>query len=195
MLKKVSALVAFALIAGCSTNRMPELSRYDAKFQPWSSAESVNAVSFIRSGAPGSLPLCVALVVSNSGETLSDSSNSFFGAYTGNYYSLEKSVQVGGGNVLQYVAPDNNSLVAEGAVRYEVSSLVTRSVRYKLSASQLDGGRSYVFSDLAQAQINSGAASNTGYGPVGSWSGANPDLALQSLERVADEIERCLAQQ
>ena len=193
MFKITIVIAAAALLAACSTSRMAALSQYQVDYSPWATAESVSAVAFERKGRAGNLPLCVAAVVSNTGETLSDSSNSFFGAYSGNYYNIQKSVQAAGGDVLQFVSSDASSLVATGSVRYEASALVHRSVRFKLVAQQDESGRNYRFSDLAQAQINTGAAANTGYGPIGSWAGANPDLALGALGRVADEIERCLA--
>ncbi|WP_341706536.1 hypothetical protein [Halopseudomonas sp.] len=193
-MRKFMIVVSMAsMIAGCASSRMPVLNQYEVDYLPWASAESVNAVSFERSGGSGNLAMCVAAVVGNSGETLTDSSNSFFGAYTGNYYRVEKSVQTGGGQVLEYVSPDNNAVVASGSERYQASSLVTRSVRFKLSAKQAGSLRQYRFSDLAQAQLDSGAAANTGYGPIGSWAGANPDLAVQALVRVTDEIESCLS--
>ncbi len=189
---KIGMFFIAALIIGCSASRMPALNQYEAQYAPWSSAESVSSVLFEREGFGGNLPACVAVVVNNTGETLTDSSNSFFGAYSGKYYNIENSVHVGGGDVLQYVSPDSRSVVASGISRYEAGALVTRSVRFKLSVRQSDSGRQYSFSNLAQAQLNSGTAANTGYGPIGSWSSANPDLALQSLDSVVDEIEKCL---
>ena len=172
---------------------MPALSAYDAEFAPYSSSEAVTAVQFHRDGLGGDIPACVAETVSNQGETLADSSGSFVGAYTGNYYNVQRSSHSAGGSVLEHVAQDGKSVVASGSVRYSAGALVTRSVRFKLALKQSDSGRIYRFSSLGQAQLDTGAAANNGYTPIGSWSGANPDLALASLSKVTDEIERCLS--
>lgn len=182
------------VLAGCADNvRMPELSQYQADFAPWSSSELVDSVRFEKAGPPGDLPRCIAETVSNQGETLSDSSGSFVGAYTGNYYNVERGTHVGGGSVIEYAAPDGRLVVASGSTRYAVNSLVSRSVRFKLSVRQADAGRQYQYGSLAQAQLDSGAVANTGYNPIGAWAGANPDLALKALQGVTDEIESCLA--
>lgn len=193
MSKITIAAVLGVLLAGCSTARMPELSQYQAEFAPFASAESVSAVTFRRPGTVGNLPQCIAEVVSNQGETLSDSAGSFFGAYTGNYYVSHNASQATGGNVIEYVASDRGSVVASGSVRYQVNALVARSVRFKLSAKQGETGRIYRFGSLQQAQLDSGVAANNGYNPLGSWAGANPDLAVKSLSHLVDQIDGCLA--
>lgn len=186
-------LGVFAL-AGCAGQvRMPLLAAYDAEFVPYASRESVEAVNFHKPGLPGDLAACVAATVSNQGETLSDSSGSFFGAYTGNYYSIGRSTQAGGGSVIEHAATDGNSVVASGSTRYSASALVSRSVRFKLSVKQDEAGRTYRYGSLGQAQLNTGAAANNGYNPIGSWAGANPNLALESLSKLTDNIERCLS--
>lgn len=180
--------------AGCAgQGRMPKLSAYDAEFAPYASAEAVTAVQFHRDGRSGDIPSCVAEIVSNQGETLADSSRSFVGVYTGNYYSIQRSSQSAGGSVLEHVAQDGKSVVASGSARYSAGALVTRSVRFKLALKQSDSGRIYRFSSLGQAQLDTGAAANNGYTPIGSWPGANPDLALAALSGITDQIERCLS--
>lgn len=181
------------LIAGCTTERMQLLNQYQAEYAPWASGESITSVTFTRTGGSGSLPQCIAEIVSNQGETISDSSGSFFGAYTGNYYSRNNSQQVTGGNVLEHTSTDGKTVVSSGSTRYQASALVARSVRFKLTAKKTDNGVDYRFSSLQQAQLNSGAAANTGYNPIGSWSGANPDLAMKSLSDLTDQINECMS--
>ncbi|GEM_PF-2745791 len=189
----IPCLLAIAT-AGCAGNgRMHALSAYDAEFAPYASSEAVTAVQFHRDGRGGDIPACVAETVSNQGETLADSSGSFVGAYTGNYYNVQRSSQSAGGSVLEHVAQDGKSVVASGSARYSAGALVARSVRFKLSLKQSDSGRTYRYSNLGQAQLDTGAAANKGYAPIGSWSGANPDIALASLSTITDQIERCLS--
>ncbi len=193
-MRAIPVFIFAALMAGCAGQaRAPALSGYDAEFVPYASSEAVEAVQFRKAGKPSGLAECVAATVSNQGETLSDSTGSFFGAYTGNYYRVERSTQAGGGNVIEYAAPDGNSVVASGSTRYSASAMVSRSVRFKLSIKQNEAGRTYRYGSLGQAQLNTGAAANIGYNPIGSWAGANPDLALESLSRLTDNIERCLS--
>lgn len=193
MRKITIATVLGVLLSGCSTARMPELSQYQTEFVPYASAEAVSAVTFSRPGTKGNLPQCIAEIVSNQGETLSDSAGSFFGTYTGNYYSAHNATQASGGKVIEYVASDSGAVVASGSVRYQVNALVARSVRFKLSAKQGETGRIYRFGSLQQAQLDSGVAANNGYNPIGSWAGANPDLAVKSLNYLVDQIDGCLA--
>ena len=188
----ILAVVAVAVLSGCAYSRMPELSKYQAEYVSDYSAELVSAVVFKRPGSSGDLVQCIAETVSNQGVTLRDSAGSFVGAATGRYYSASNSAHVGGGDVLQYVSADGKSVVANGSTQYS-SGFVSRSVRYKLSAQQKADERVYRFADLSQAQLNTGSAANYGYGGVGAWSGANPDLALASLEQVSAKIEACLA--
>ena len=192
---KVALALAAVVMMGCAAQtRMGSLSQYDAEYQPWASAESVSSVQFQRQGSSeGNLTQCVAEVVSNQGETLTDSSGSFFGAYTGNYYNVERNTSVAGGSVIEHAVPDSSAVVASGSTRYSAGALVERSVRFKLTAKQSEAARSYRYSSIGQAQLNSGVVANTGYGPVGAFQGANPDLALQALAAVTDNIETCLA--
>jgi len=189
----ILAVAAVVVLSGCAYSRMPELSKYQAEYVPDYSAELVSAVVFKRPGSSGDLVQCIAETVSNQGVTLRDSAGSFVGAATGRYYSASNSAHVGGGEVLQYVSADGRSVVANGSTQYSSGMLVSRSVRFKLSAQQKADERVYRFADLSQAQLNTGSAANYVYGGIGAWSGANPDLALASLEQVASNIEACLA--
>jgi len=186
-------LAAGIALSGCAYSRMPELGQYQAEYVSASSAELVEGVVFTRPGKADDLPECIAATVSNQGETLSDSSGSFVGAYTGNYYNVQRSTNTAGGSVIEYASPDGRSVVASGLTRYNANALVARSVRFKLSVKQGESGRIYRYGNLGQAQLNTGSVANNGYNPIGAWAGANPNLALDSLSRLTDNIERCLS--
>ncbi|MNE97279.1 hypothetical protein D3C80_1955980 [compost metagenome] len=94
---------------------------------------------------------------------------------------------------MQHVSKDGRSAVAQGAVDYSASTLVSRSVRYVLAANLEPSGLRLDFSKLEQAQINTGVANNTGYMKIGAWAGANPDLALAALESQAEDIKNCVS--
>lgn len=190
--------VPFSLVlAGCSTSAvMPELAQYDLQLLPWQSGKSVESVVFRNPGGVTGdrLPSCVARLVTNDSVSLGDTANSFYGAYTGNYYSSSSSRESAGGDVLSYVGKDGKSVVARGSVGYEASAMVRRVVRFSLSVDVDHGQRVTSFTRLEQAQVNTGAAANNGFNKIGAWPGANPDLAIASLAELSDQINECLGQ-
>ncbi|MNR34942.1 hypothetical protein D3C85_1527530 [compost metagenome] len=108
---------------------------------------------------------------------------------------VENQREAGGGGVIVQASKDGRSVVAERVTEYSTSSLIPiqRAVRFTLSAKVGDAGRTFYFSKLEQAQLDTGVASNTGYRKIGVWSGANPDLALSSIRDVAGSINGCLS--
>ena len=59
--------------------------------------------------------------------------------------------------------------------------------------AKMDGGKLLLaFTDIMQAQKETGVATNTGFTPVGAWDGANPDMALSTLKDVATKIQNCM---
>lgn len=187
-----------ASISGCAYHRMPELSQYTgATYEPWMSAEALSAITFdlpaSKSKIKEALPVCVAQHVTNREVSLSDSSSSFWGPYSGRYYNLQRTYGVGGGNVIQQVGDDGRVVVAQGVTRYQAGALVERYVRFTLTARQLSTGTSFRFAALEQAQANTGAVANMGYTKIGSFAGSNPDQAAATLKVVADNIYHCLS--
>lgn len=86
---------------GCTAAPVKELPDNVTLSEPQSRMGStvrlVDAVTFERQGAVKQSPAtCVSLNVDNSEVTLSDSSASFVGAYTGTYYDIESSRKEGG---------------------------------------------------------------------------------------------------
>ncbi|WP_193315761.1 hypothetical protein, partial [Klebsiella pneumoniae] len=63
--------------------------------------------------------LCIARNVTNNGVQLNDSSSSFVGAYTGNYYNIEKSTTIQGGEVINTAASSSDIVVANGTTSYQ----------------------------------------------------------------------------
>lgn len=182
----VSLFAATLAITGCSTQRVTI--NEDVSYQPWQSAEAIETVRFPATEESGNTTLCVAKIVSNNSVTLQDSSGSFWGPYTGRYYQNNKSFQAGGGDVIIY--QDDRSIVARGVSEYAASAFVNRAVRFTLTVSD----NQYEFSNIEQAQMNTGVAPNTGYHKIGAWSGADPDKAVSSLKLIAQEIDSCRAE-
>ncbi|WP_417315712.1 hypothetical protein [Cycloclasticus pugetii] len=181
-MKPLSFLLVI-ILTGCAHN--PVSLSQDVTLVPWHSTEAIGSVRFPADSDSGDVEFCVAKNVVNSSVTFSDSANSFFGAFTGNYYQTTDSETSGGGSVIQHAS--EKGVIAVGVTSYEVSSLIKRFVRFKLTAKP----RQYEFENIEQVQANSGAAPNTGFQPVGAFTGANPDLALEALEKIVADIDRC----
>lgn len=182
----VSTLVA---IGGCATDAQ-NLSRYG---QARLDGNYLKSFEVVKSGsvAPGKMSMCIASTIKNDPVSLSDSSRSFVGAYTGTYYQVGSNREVGGGSVIQYAAPDESSVVAKGETGY-TSAMVSRSVRYTVTIQNLGADRKYLFSGIQQAQLSTGSMANTGYSPVHVMMGGGSESVAQSLVAVTDEIEACI---
>ncbi|MEQ4692669.1 hypothetical protein [Providencia manganoxydans] len=140
------------------------------------------------------LKVCITRVVSNDDVRLSDSASSFTGAYTGNYYHIEKSSTSRGGDVINTGASSENIVVANGTTSYFYDAglmKVERIVRFNLDIESSTTGELFTFTNIKQAQKNSGTVQNDGFSPIGSWAGAGPIQAIQQFDKLATEIHRC----
>ena len=145
-----------------------------------------------RGASDADLPFCIAKSIQNNDVTITDSSRSFVGAYTGRYYQAGSTVNIGGGSVLTYVSVLGDKVVAQGTTSYRSGGLVERSVRFQLTAASQEDLVTLIFSPIEQAQLDTGAIANKGYYRVGAWDGASPDLVIAALSRESDKIINCL---
>lgn len=190
MLRNMVALAFMLAVGGCST-APKDLSMYG---QAELDGSYLKSLTITKSGdfKTGKMPSCVASTVRNDSVSLNDASGSFVGTYTGRYYSAETNRETGGGSVIQYVSPDETTVVAKGATGY-VSAMIARSVRYTMMMQELkDGGREYKFSGIQQAQLSTGYMANSGYSPVHTMIGGGSEEVAESLKAVADELEICI---
>lgn len=137
---------------------------------------------------------CLALNVDNKEYTLTDSSNSFVGAYTGSYYNIEKHRQVGGGQSLIY--SDETSAISKGSTEGKFTFglvPIIKIVTFKVDVNTAESKRSITFTDIRAAQQSTGAASNDGFNRVGAWSGAKPVFVYDLLNQVSNDIKSCLS--
>jgi hypothetical protein len=184
----VVAMMALS-VSACSMSPK-DLSRFGDVELDGSNLSSIS-ITKPRATAGDKLPMCTASTVKNDSVSLSDTSGSFVGSYTGTYYRGEKNVQVGGGSVIQYISPDQSKIVAKGATGY-TSAMIERSVRYTLTVQpSANGGRTYKFSGIQQAQLSTGSSANTGYFNVHTMMGGGSEEVASSLRSVADQIESC----
>ncbi len=141
-----------------------------------------------------SLKLCVAENFTNNDVTLSDSSSSFVGAYTGNYYQVDKTQNVTGKDVFKYVDDSTSTLIANGTTTSVSKQLVpiTDIVKFEMKSSLKGRNVQIEFFNITRAQKDTGYATNDGFNPVGAWSGARAPDIIASLEGIANKIKSCL---
>lgn len=140
------------------------------------------------------LKVCIARSISNDDVQLSDSSASFYGAYTGKYYNVDKSTVSRGGEVVSASSSTDTAIVANGTTSYFYNAglmNVERVVRFTVDIMPVKAGPQFTFSNLKQAQKNTGTVANTGFNPIGSWEGAGPYQTVQALDKVAADISAC----
>ncbi len=186
------------LLAGCATNTtVKDIPSNVVLSAPGAYNEQyIESVKFdIAAGHKQSSPAkCLALVVSNNEHTLTDSSGSFVGAYTGNYYNIEKSRQVGGGQSLLY--SDDTSAIAKGNTKGAFTFglvPITKIIAFKVEVNAAPESGFIEFTDIQAAQESTGAANNTGFSKAGAWSGAEPVFVYNLLSKVSDEIKSCMS--
>lgn len=196
-MKKLLLTLPFALVACASNPVDPNIPANVTLSEPEAyNARYIESVKFglestNLNGNPGK---CLALIVDNKEYTLSDSSSSFVGAYTGNYYNIEKQRQVGGGQSLIY--SDEKSAISKGSTEgiFTFGMVpITKIVTFKVEVNTTEGKRSINFTDIRAAQKSTGAASNDGFNRVGAWSGAKPVFVYDLLNKVSNEIKSCLS--
>lgn len=182
-------------LVGCATVQMPQnvTTRVTDRGQ-----QLIDTVDFSYTAAsPRSfeaLRLCVAENVHNREVHLQDSSGSFFGPASGRYYETKNSKTVQGGDIFKYIDSSLTTLIAIGVEDGgpAASGLTRTFIKFDLKASVRDTRVGIVFSNVTRAWETTGSLSNTGFGPIGTWSGANPMQAYAALQGVSNKISRCL---
>ncbi|WP_286761997.1 hypothetical protein [Pseudomonas sp. UBA2047] len=189
MLRIAAVVTALVVIGGCASGA-GNLYKYG---QPGLDGNYLKSLEVSGSGpaAPGKMAMCTASTIKNDPVSLRDSSRTFVGAYTGNYYQAGSNREVGGGGVIQYVTPDESSVVAKGETGY-TSAMVSRSVRYTVTIKNSGPERKYLFTGIQQAQLDTGSMVNAGYSPVHVMMGGGSEDVARSLSAVAEEIETCI---
>jgi hypothetical protein len=189
MFRIAAVVLVLATLGGCASG-IQNLYKYG---QPGLDGNYLKSFEVSGSGpaAPGKMAACAAGAVRNDPVSLSDSSKTFLGAHTGNYYQAGTNREVGGGGAIQYVAPDESSIVAKGETGY-TSAMVSRSVRYTVTIKSSGPERKYLFAGIQQAQLDTGSMVNAGYSPVHVMMGGGSEDVARSLSAVAEEIETCI---
>lgn len=196
-MKKI-VLILLIITTGCATNPVDPSIPPNVTLSATGEHNKryIESVQFtLKNGYRKSSPAkCLALTVNNNEYTLSDTSNSFVGAYTGNYYSIKKSRQVGGGQSLLY--SDETSAIAKGSTDGTFTFglvPITKIVTFKVEVSTAPNKEAIIFTDIQAAQKSTGAISNDGFNRVGAWPGAKPVFVYDLLNKVAGNIQSCIS--
>lgn len=199
-MKKCICFMTVLLLAGCSTGQQRDarlnnitglktqhngqneyLKEYSTKIK--ADKTSIDKVK-----------ICVLRNVSNRDVVLSDASKSFVGAYTGNYYNIGSKTVINGGGVVETV-DDAGAIIVQGNTSYSFDSgivQIKRVVRFTLDAIPQSEQVDLTFSNIQQAQTETGALANTGFFEIGTWEGAGPYQAIMSLDNIVSSISKCI---
>lgn len=201
MLKYCHLLIAFIALTGCAQNvRMPE----NVELTPANAGrpQYVLAINFSADTAISPIDgyrkarLCIAEKISNDTVTLADSSHSFIGPATGRYYQIDSAHPVAGGATLQASDDELKTVIAKGSTHYSagpsllaIDYYLKFTIRFTAEQNRL----SIKFTDITQAQADTGSMPNTGFGPLGTFWGATAPDAYKAAEQVANTIFQCVA--
>lgn len=198
---KISSLLCLLALSGCAgtTSISEGLSNYSGVSYE-KDAHNTFVASYEKSKETKNydqddLMKCVLLSLKNDDTTLTDSSNSFFGQYSGTYYDIRNTSNVSGGEVIKYILKDSVGVIAQAKTSYSTTfgiAPITRSVRYDLLIEKNEDRVLFKAANITQAQIDSGASTNYGYSKLGAWDGANPDLAIASIDSDINKVHQCL---
>lgn len=199
-MKKYICIIAVLFLAGCSAGQ-----QRDAKLNSVTGLKTQHngQREFLKEyttkintnkASMDKIKICVLRNVSNRDVILSDASKSFVGAYTGNYYNIGSKTVVNGGGVIESVG-DAGAIIVQGNTSYSFDSgivQIKRVVRFTLDAIPRSEQIDLTFSNIQQAQTETGAFPNTGFFDIGTWEGAGPYQAIMSLDNIVSSISECI---
>lgn len=140
---------------------------------------------------------CLASNIKMGEVSLSDTSRSFVGSYTGNYYNIESKGKASAEDVIKFISKDGVNSVARGQVDYIVpnwAAHIQKFLRFTVDIKQSDNANTYIFKDFATAQGNTGMLANNGFDAK--WSDIEelvPERGYDELDNLANKINNCLA--
>ena len=146
------------------------------------------AVSF------SNVKVCAATTFTNDSITLKDNAGSFVGAYTGNYYQRNNSQQVNGGNIFKLIDEQSNTIIATGNKKSkpQQGGLIVDYIKYDAKVSLNNNHIQLQFQNIQAAQQSTGASSNDGFRPIGTWAGARAPAAIETINALAASFKNCL---
>jgi hypothetical protein len=135
------------------------------------------------------LKRCIATNLVNDDLTLSDSSRSFVGSYTGNYYRSGDKTTVQGKDIFKYVDDGSKTAVAQGWIKKAVFAF-SWILRFDLEAATEGTHVKLVMRNLNVAMSDTGSASNNGFTPL--LTSYRFKQNYETLQTQANAIQACL---
>ena len=138
--------------------------------------------------------LCIASNVTNNAVELRDNAGSFVGA-TGTYHRSGDSSTVQGGSLFKYVDDASGSLVAQGSIRRQggLGGIIKLALRFDLEVRSDGTNVKMRMLHIEEAMQDTGSASNSGFHPVGVWTGSMYKKNIQALDALAGELKSCMS--
>jgi hypothetical protein len=193
-MKNLLLMTPVALLAACASPTLPS----NAILTP-GSTQYIDRIEFPspRSATAtfSKVKLCLAQNVQNDQATLRDSAGSFVGAYTRNYYQSNNVQTVGGGSVFKYVDDAAGTAILNGMTVVPPSGAILSAdyVRFEVKAVAAPSSVNLTFYAITRAQQNTGSMSNSGFAPVGVWTGSRAEGVYNAVEQVATTVKTCIA--
>ena len=190
--------ISAAILSGCATTAPSDLPS-NITTKPVNAGQAVDNIRFEYTAKQpidfSYVKLCVAQNIKYDSVRLSDSSASFVGSYTGNYYNIAKSTTEQARDSIILVDDSKGFIIARGTTQPFSANLgVSRIARFIISI-ETDGNKlSMLLDNVEQAQLNTGAAQNSGFSTVGTWFGSGFDYAYSAITATKDSLTSCLAQ-
>ena len=192
-MKTLGILLSILLLASCASTP----SNLPSNIEVEKGAMNASYIKHVYFDYPSDRPIsfekarqCVALHIDNKPQIIKDSSRSWVGPYTGNYYRGGNTAVVGGGQVINTSSNELQSIVASGNTKYS-TGLTSDIVQFKMILSLNETGSRVSFVNIERAQKNTGMLENSGFSPVGVWTGSRYKQVYAELERLAAEINIC----
>lgn len=148
-----------------------------------------------RAGHDG-MGVCLATHIHNSSVQLSDSSRSFVGSYTGNYYNINSSRSEAAEQPVRFISANGSDAVVRGQTSYTYTyglAAITRVVRFTLNIKQSAKENRYSFSNIEAAQTSTGILPNNGFTQFYDMAVLYPERAYDGLSNLTEVINGCLA--
>ncbi|HDH1380079.1 lipoprotein [Klebsiella sp. GB_Kp060] len=141
----------------------------------------------------GKIKVCIVRSISNDDVILDGSSSVTNSSFTSSVY-VKNQVVASGGSVVNEAASSENSAVANGTTSYYFDVMgmpIERVVKFTLDIDGSGSGIKYTFTNIKQAQKDTGTLTNSGFSPIGSWAGAGPYQTIQALDKIVTDINSC----
>jgi len=171
------AAAADALPVNVTVTRNKTVEKVDWSFQ------TEQTVEFSR------LKRCIATNIHNDEVALRDSSGSWVGPATGNYYRNDNQSTIQAGELFKIIDDNAQFLVAQGQTS-KTTGLSGWIIRFDLEAAVEQRRVVLVMRNVKLAASNTGSLTNDGFQPLGTWFRFKSNFA--ALEGVATAVRTCL---